>query len=387
MPNVGGRPGFSRQPANPSLSTYTSLNSLGSVAIPGSSNPYAQNIELDLPVTFLHEPLPNAYLRIWGISLTEIGQASNLQGMNVAIYGGMSAGLPLANASQSGILASGQILQSFGNWIGSDMTLDMYVFFGGSSPTSNQTTGNSSTTSTTPLPATNQNPANIIWQWSAGQSFNSAVTNSLSTVFPKYQIQGTASPNLAWTGAPEIGFFATVKQFAQYLNELSQKIIGGSTPNQQSYPGVFLAFQNNTITIGDGSTQTTPKQINFIDLIGQPTFSQPFQVQVSCVMRADIKVGDYVKLPPGPGIIQSGSASQFFNVQPGDQYSTAKSGSIFSGTFLVNAVRHVGNFRNPAAQSWITTLDLAYQPTPTSTVQAMPVLYSGNNSYNFHLPS
>jgi len=387
VPNYNGKPGFSRVAASPLLSTYTSLNQGGSVSVAGSTNPAAQNIEIDLPVTFLHEPVPGAYLRIWGISLAEIGQANDLQGMNVAIYGGMAKGLPLANPQQSGLLASGQILQSFGNWIGTDMTLDMYVFFGGSSPTSNQTSGNPSSTSTTPLPSTNQNPANLTWLWKANQSFTEAVANTLSTAFPKYQIQGAVSPNLVWNGAPEVGYFATPAQFAQYINALSQKIIGGYAPNPQAYPGVSLTLQNNVITISDGTTQTSPKQINFLDLIGQPTFSQPFQVQVSCVMRADISVGDYVKLPPGPGITQSGSASQYFNAQPGNQYSTAKSGSIFSGTFFVTAIRHIGNFRNPSHASWITTLDLGYQLPNATVVSSMPVLYSGNNSYKFYLPN
>ena len=386
LPNLNGKPGFTRQPDNPQLNTYTSLINGASPTTVGGTNFAAQTIEIDLPITFLHEPVPGAYVRVWGISLSEIGQASDLQGLNIAIYGVMAKGLPLANPAQSGLLASGQIYQSFGNWVNTDMTLDIYVFFAGSSPTSNQTTGNPSSVTTAPLPSTNNAPANLTFQWSSGQNFLTSVANSLLSVFPKYKIQGAVNPNLIWTGPSETGFFATITQFAQYLNQLSQKIIGGSAPNTQTYAGVSLTLQNNTISIGDGTTQTNPKQIQFIDLVGQPTWSQPFQVQITCIMRADVNVGDYIKLPATPGITQSGSASQFFNPSQGNQFSTAKSGSIFSGTFQITAIRHVGNFRNPAAQSWVTTLDLLLVTNPTSTVASLPVIYKGNSNYSFYLP-
>lgn len=388
VPNINGQPGFSRQPADTTTSTYTSLNTGMVVTQIGGTNPAAQTVELDIPVTLMHQPVSSAYVRVWGISLAEIAQSANLNGMNIAVYGGMAQGLPLANPAQSGLLAGGQILQAFGNWVNNDQSLDIYMFYGGSSPTSNQTTGNPSTTATTPTPTTNDAPANLTFQWKQGQDFISTVATPLMGIFPKYKIEGAVNPNLVWSSGQAVtGFFNTLNQFAQFLNDLSQKIIGGYAPDTKTYPGVCLTLQNNTISIFDGSTQTHPKQIQFLDLIGQPTWGQPFQVQVTCVMRADLSVGDYVTLPASPGVISSGSQSQFYNPIGGNQYASLKSGTVFTGTFQVVAVRHIGNSRQPAAQAWITTIDLIQVSTSQSTVDELPVLYNGNNAYNFTLPS
>jgi hypothetical protein len=142
---------------------------------------------------------------------------------------------------------------------------------------------------------------------------------------------------------------------------------------------VLIALQANTISVTDGTTQTKPKQIQFNDLVGQPTYSQPYTVQCTCVMRYDIGVGDYVTLPLALGTIQSGSNSQFFNVAPGNIYSTQKSSGIFSGTFLVVAVRHVGNSRGPDATAWVTTLDMILQSPPENVVDKLPPLYTGKS--------
>jgi hypothetical protein len=382
VPNVNGIPGFSRQPYNSNLSTYTSLNVGASAYDQGGSNPAAQMVEMDMPVTYAHTPGQNAFIKVWGVGLAEIAQASNLNGLNVEIYGGMAKGLPLANPAQSGLLIRGQILQSYGNWIFPEQSLSLYVANLGSSPSSNQVTGKPSTTGTVPLPTTNNQPANIVFQWKPGQPLLSPLVSTLQLAFPQYSIVGAVHDGLVWAGAEATGFFATVEQFAQYLNQKSLSIISGYAPafGPGSYPGVSLTLQNNTITIADGTTQTTPKQIQFVDLVGQPTYSQPYTIQVTCVMRYDINCGDYITMPLVQGTISSGSNSQYFNPQPGNTYSSQKSGSAFSGTFMVAAVHHVGNSRGPDAASWVTTLDLLSPTAPQSVVAKYPVLYTGTST-------
>ena len=400
VPN--GKAGFKRTPYTTTAASYTSLIPGASVFTVGGTNPAAQMIEVDLPVGFMHLPLQNGFVKIYGVSIAEIAYASNLNGMNIAIYGGMAKGLPLANPNQAALLVSGQVQPAFGNWINNDQTLSFYVSISGSSPSSNQVTGQPNlAASTTPLPATNAAPANLTWQWTAGQTFSQAVVNALQTAFPKYKIQGATLPNLAWTsGQADTGFFASLQQFAQYLSALSQKIIGGFLPNLTNYPGVSITLQNNTITLGDGSVITTPKQIQFIDLIGQPTWAgQTNTVQATCRMRGDINAGDYVKMPNTPGLsaiggsigqgqISQASMSQYFNVQPGSTYSSPSSGSIFTGTFQVSQVRHVGNSRQPDALAWLTTLDmyLATDAKDATVVSALPVIYNGNSNFSYSLP-
>lgn len=397
VPNIGGTRGFTKVAPGAGVVTYTSLIPGANVYTVGGNNAAAQEIEVDIPVGFMHMPMQNAFVKIYGVSIAEIAQASNLNGMNVAVFGGMSAGLPLANPGQSGLLVKGQIAPAFGNWVNNDQTLSMYVVVGGSSPSSNQTSGNPNLAATTlPVPATNQNPANLTWQWSQGQSFHDAVVASLSVAYPKYRIRGATLSNLAWTsGQADTGFFASLQQFAQYLSALSQKIIGGVLPDVTNYPGVSITLQDNTIVIGDGSVITAPKQIQFVDLVGQPTWSSFNNVQITCRMRADVNAGDYVKLPNVPGLSQVGqgrtgqdSTSQYFNSLPGKTFSNQNSGSIFTGTFQVTQVRHVGKSRQDDALAWVTTIDmyLASNMANATIVQALPVLYSGSNRFGFFLP-
>ena len=80
-------------------------------------------------------------------------------------------------------------------------------------------------------------------------------------------------------------------------------------------------------------------------MIGQVTWIDYQTVQLNCVMRADLHVGDYIKMPPGQVTTTAQSYSQF------------RQGSVFQGTFQISRIRHVGNFRQPMGEAWITTID------------------------------
>jgi hypothetical protein len=322
VPNLKGRPGFSRVAAGPMVSTYTSLVG-DSPSLKGSTAPGAQNIELDIPVALLATPAGSAYVRIWGVSLQEIAQANNLNNLTVKVYGGMAKGLPLANPAQSGLLVEGSIQQAFGNWQDVNMTLDLVI---------NASYGTASA------------PANVVLNWKRGQKLADAIDSALSAAFPAYKRNINISPNLVLTADAEPGFYQTAAQFAQYLNQVSRSIIGGS------YNGVNVLLTQSTFNVFDGTSQTNPTKLAFTDLIGQPTWIGPNQVHVECVMRADINVGDYVSMPATPLInTTSGALSQ---------YAQIRQGSAFKGTFMVTYMRHVGNYRQPPGNAWITTYDL-----------------------------
>ncbi|WP_158935066.1 hypothetical protein [Burkholderia sp. S171] len=387
IPNFEGRPGFTAVPFDTHASTYTSLNSGANPFTQGGSNYAAQKLEIDIALTSMDSSLPGSFIRVWGVGLAEIAQASNLNGQMVYIYAGMSRGLPLANPSQSGLIACGQIFKSFGNWTGVDQTLDIFLTAGGSSPSSSAVTGQPGQTL---APTTNNAPAAIVFQWQAGQPLLSPLVNTLQTAYPQYSVVGAVHDGLVWVGAAATGFFYTLSQLATYLRQKSLSIIGGYAPSTEpgSYPGVSLTLSNNTITVSDGTTQTTPKQIQFVDLIGQPSWVDSFSVMACCVLRADVHVNDYVTLPDNTvGITTAGSNSQYFAPTLGaGVYTSLKTKSIFSGTFQVIEVRHVGDSRAPDAAAWITTLKLILASTPVQTVTDLPVIAkAGPNKYGFSL--
>ncbi|MFL9915055.1 hypothetical protein PQR75_06565 [Paraburkholderia fungorum] len=213
---------------------------------------------------------------------------------------------------------------------------------------------------------------------------------------PQYTIRGAVSSSLVWTGTAATAFFAKLSQFAEYLNKASINLISGYAPDG-SYPGVMMTLQDSTITIQDGTTRTEPKLLNFDDLIGQPSWTDVATIQVTCIMRGDIKPGNYVTLPNGPLTITPNA--QTSTVGPpavGSINTQLKNQSAFQGTFLCTVVRHVGNSRDGQGTSWVTTLDLLVPPPISQADQAYAndvlaraydVLGRPNkNAYGFYTP-
>lgn len=283
--------------------------------VKGATDPGALNVELDIYVAPFALPLGNAYVRVWGISLQDVGQASNFTGQNIKIFGGMQAGLPLANPKQAGLLVQGSVWQCFGNWQGVVQTLDFILISNTGSPVT---------------------PVNITFNWKAGTPLAQALATTLKIAFPTYAQSITISSDLV-LNHDEPGFYQSMPQFAQYVKGVSQDIM-----NTPAYAGVDIVLQENKISIYDGTTPTMPKQLAFTDLIGQPTWLTPGQIQVKTVMRADLSVSDYIKLPPGQFTTTSSSFPQY------------RDASVQQGAFQIDQTRHVGNFRQPDGNSWVS---------------------------------
>ena len=302
--------------------TWTSWSS-------GQNYPSAQNIEIDIPVSTEALPVQGGFIRIWGISVAEISQAQNLNGMNIAIYAGMQKGLPLANPKQYGLIAQGQIQQAFGNWINEDMTLDLIL----QAPT-----------------GFNDSPINLSFNWQAGQQLSDALKATLSTAFPNYTLNISINQNLVQTHT-EPGYYGKVSDLAQYIRNRSIAIIG------KDYPGVDIAISGKTIDVFDNTTQKNPKQIAFQDMIGQPTWINGTSVQVKFVMRSDLHIGDVIKFPQAVTTTTAQSNAALATNQK----------VTFQGLFQIGGpdglIRHVGNFRQEDAGSWNTIVN-AYALNP-----------------------
>jgi hypothetical protein len=317
-----------KEPSSGSIIRPKSLASLGLNAtwtsfVNGQTIPGAQNVELNVPTTTFAEPVGAAYVRVWGVSLEEIGQANDLRGKSIEVYAGMQKGLPLAKPEQSGLILQGTINQAFGNWIGTDMTLDMIVVAG---------TGSQ------------EEPKNIVHKWKKGTKLTDAIKQTLATAFPDYKADIQISPNLVLTN-DDIGYYQTVGQYAEHVKNISSSIIGGG------YHGVRISLKQNTFSVFDGTTEKSPIKIAFEDMIGQPTWIDPLSVQFKTAMRADISVGDFIKFPPA-------ITTQTEEGAP-TQGSTLRSSSVFQGTFMVTQMTHFGNFRQPDAASWNTTFNVS----------------------------
>jgi hypothetical protein len=306
--------------------TYTSA--IG----PNTTLPGALQVELDIPLAAYATPMGAALIRVWGISLQEIAQGTQLNPQykadgttvyfDIKVYGGMRKGLPLANPSQAGLLVQGSIQQAFGNWINEEQTLDLIIM---------------------PSFGSNTQPKNIVFNWPANTSMADAISSTLQNAFPQYGAPVINISSKLVLNGPQVGFYNTVEQFASMVKSLSAPIIGGT------YGGVDIFFKNGKFIVSDNTVALTPKQIQFQDLIGQPTWISGPTIQFKCPIRADISIGSYVTMPQKGAIVGTGEATP----------STAliNLNTAFKGTFYVNQIRHVGNFRQPDAASWVTTFN------------------------------
>ena len=304
---------------------------LTSLAPDGTFNPGALQVELNIPVYPMHQAGAGTYVKVWGVSLADIQRQSDYNGLNIKIYGGMSAGLPLATPSQSGLLVSGSVYQAYGNWIGTEQSIVFLIL---------------------PPVGASDTPLNVPFTWTKGQSLAAAIRATLQVAVPTLTPSINISPNLV-LGYTETGYYTNLQQFAQWINQRSQAIIGGA------YQGVQISTKGNTIQVWDGTqAQSGTIQIQPWDLIGQPTWQDQANIVFQTTLRADIDLQSVIQLPPT--IIQQTSSSQL----------RLQDRTTFTGRFVVQGAQHYGNFRQPSADSWNTTFQAAAQLKEAPAVPA-----------------
>lgn len=310
----------------------------------GLTNPAALCVELDIPLAHFTDPDgQSAWLRVWGLGLNDLGHASDLNGLSVAVNAGMAKGLPLANPTQASLLMQGTILQAFGNWEGTDQTLDLLFAVGGTDAggtASGQFIGSGTDLS-----------GNFPFSMPAGMPLAKAIANTLSVALPNIPPTINISPKLV-LNYDQTGHYGSLYAFASFIEALSAGIM-----NDPSYTGVRITSNGSTIRVFDGTggatiggaaaSSASATAIAWQDLIGQPVWIAPNTISFKCVMRADIHQGDTVSLPQTL-VTQSAAAPQRFLNQPQNSLT-------FSGKFEVQHVHHYGHSRQPDASSWNTT--------------------------------
>lgn len=312
------------------LRQYTSLKP------DDSTDGAALKIEFDIPVYAYGIPAGGAHIKVSGVNFADIQQASdfatsnstpgNPRGANITLMGGMSKGLPLANPAQAGLLLSGQVQQCWGNWQGTETSLELVAFA---------------------KPFTRSQPANLSFNWQQGQTLQEAVTRTLTNAYPGSIITGGFTSSLVYT-EDQPGFYQTLEQFSSYVLDASQSVI-----QTDGYIGAQIRATPAGFELFDGSTLKAPKAISFLDLIGQPTWIDVATLQVRTVLRADLNVNDLITLPVGTNAI---------NQQ--NNYAQNRNRGSFQGTFMVNNIRHLGDSRQPGGDSWVTVLECVTQLPP-----------------------
>ena len=277
----------------------------------------ALQIEFDIPIAAMDMPANGgAMIKISGIDFSYINQVTDLNGSLIELYAGMSKGLPLANYEQSGLIMTGRIWQTFGNWQGENITLDLVV-----------------------MPVGNY-AGNYAFNWTAGEIMTAMIERVLKLNHPSYQVKSSVNQNLILS-ATQSGFYYNLSQFACYCRDASKSII-----TKDEYNGVAITVKNDTFVITDGSSSKKPMAIQFVNLIGQPTWLNFGTIQLKLSLRADLHIGDIITIP-----------ESFIKLTNKSMQGFTKDKTAFNGNFTISSIRHTGNFRQPDANSWVTVVD------------------------------
>jgi hypothetical protein len=283
----------------------------------GIRDPGALNVMFDMPILPYGTPAGGQSITIEGISLQDLTQAQQFAGQTLTMKAGMKApGLPLINPNQAGTILSGLVFQSFGNWEGTEMTLDLVLY---------------------PSIYTSDNPGNLTLIWPQGERLSDALLHCLQVAYPNFPITITISPDYV-NDHDEHHASTTLEDLAMFVGDYTE---------QQFNRRVDISIQRGEVIVYDSTYKPGPIQFNFTDFVGQPTWIEPNTIQIKTVLRADIGLGDIVKMPEGlqnaPGVITTTGASL---------PSSIKYKSTFQNTFTVIESRAVGNFRSPDGASW-----------------------------------
>lgn len=318
-----------QQGASKPLRVYTSYPS----GLGGKPDPNALNVQFDIPVCTYAVPSGMCGITVEGISLKDLSEAQSFVGtpdnpMNVTLAAGMGGGLPLENPKQAGAIVTGQVFQAFGNWVGTDMTLDLVL----NPSVFTQDKGRQ---------------GNFSLAWKKGTQLSDALQQCLTTAY-----QGTSmkvSINIADTWvAPrdQQGVFTTLEGLAQSISSTT------TTNDDPTDLGVMIGINNGTVLAWDSSHRPAPVQLSFTDLIGQPTWIGANQMQIKTAMRADLQLGSVIQMPRNyanaPGMVTTTAQSM---------PSSLKYKPTFTQTFQIIQLRQLGNFRSSDAGDWATVFN------------------------------
>lgn len=304
--------------------TGTVVDTWASLYADGTFNPGALMAYFDIQRFDMSTPKGMSLVRVWGESIKKLQQAqANYTGMQIQVYLGMSAGLPLANPDQSGIVLNGTVFQAFGNWQGTEQTLDFIITAGSGS---------------------NAAPVNMVLEWASGQKLSAALFFTLQRAFPGFTVTVNIDDRLVCNNANP-GYYYSLTQLTQWVNSFSKSIITDS-----NYSGVRIAIHDKTINVYDSTTTTVANNgavtLSFNDLVGQPTWIDYATAQIKTTMRADIMVGSIITMPANTLVVTTAAS-----------YSAYKSTSGFVGNMMINSVRCLGNSRARDAEGWVTVLE------------------------------
>jgi hypothetical protein len=398
---------------------YYNINISGgptfSSLIGGQNNPYALRVQFVIEKDDKSDVEAHSFVRVYGVTLDTLKQASNFTGAGIQVDGGFwSPSVPLGTAqaqgARRGMLCQATILACFGNWRGTDITLDLLLEDGPQSSSSSSASGPETVTPASggasggravgpvmalppsrltarrlprafaPTPRDDSGlgglggavsaaisnlsmaafgaelsnalqaitaafggggfrmpPVNLIHNLQPGQWLGSAIQQTLTSAFKGVNVNLLLSEALK-LNHHDAGFYQSLPQYAGYLKTAAAAIAGGR--------GISTFAHGNKLTLTDWKQPGAEVQLDYTDLIGQPTWIADDEIHFSTVMRADLIPPASVSMPQTIFGISGQNPDLIGNI-PSLQ-------TTFNGTFELHKVRHVGDSRSPDGVQWRT---------------------------------
>jgi hypothetical protein len=210
-------------------------------------------------------------------------------------------------------------------------------------------------------------PLNFVHNLQKGVPLKSAIQETLSRVFPNVKLNILISSALK-LGYQDAGIYQNLNQYITYLNRLSQSILGA-----KNYLGINASLSGNTLHVWDGTTPVTTAEIDYLDLIGQPTWIDVMTVSVKVVLRANIPGGSSIELKL-PQTLMNTTSNAIVGNAPAQRTNLP-----FSGKFILRKILHIGDFRNPDGANWCTNYEMTTSQGPDTATTTNDAVTKSNN--------
>jgi hypothetical protein len=180
-------------------------------------------------------------------------------------------------------------------------------------------------------------PVNLIHNMQPGQFLGDAIKQTINAAFPGVDVVTLLSSALK-LNFNDSGFYQSLSQYTGYLKTLSSSLMGG--------PGISVFAHGKVLTHTDWTQPGATVQLDYTDLIGQPTWVGPDMINFSSVLRADLIPPCTISLPE---TLFATAWTTNMNMRDVPSMMTT-----FTGTFLLYKVRHIGDSRSPDGSQWRT---------------------------------
>ena len=369
-------------------------------------------------------PSSDSTIEIKGVSWDQVSRSNELVNRGIIVNGGMGVGLPLATHQNNhvGTLCTGRIARTWGNWVGTEMSIGMQITIAVDNVQSGQT----------PSPGSSANVSGVDPNNPTAQA-NQLTRTGPRSIDRRFQtrVQSPNVPQISPLGGVNLGDLAGLTSGGGSVDlggGLISSFIGGGFPGlskplniihnllpkmplsqairqtlstvfpaaklninisdvlklgyqdagmyqsvsqyaDQMYKlsrsimgnqafGIHMAAHNGTIHVFDDSATDGSVTLEAIDMIGQPTWVDANKLEVKCVMRGDLRPNMLATIPANTLINLSQQAG--IPLAAASMQRTHLTKEDISGRII--ELRHIGDFRNPDGNYWCTMIYMLVPP-------------------------